>query len=45
MLGNEFGVVKAAGSNVAVDGGERNDNGRFVLWWKEFVHEFCERAC
>ena len=45
MLGDEFGVVKAAGANVAVDGGERDDNGWFVLWRKEFVHEFCKRVC
>ena len=42
MFCDELGVVKAAGTNVAVDGGEGNYDGRVDTWWDEFVHEFGE---
>lgn len=45
MLSDEFSMIEAAGANMAVDGREGDNDGRFVLRWKEFVHEFCERVC
>ena len=42
MFCDELGVVKAAGTNVTVDGGEGNYDGRLGAWREKGMHEFGE---
>ena len=38
VFGDELGMVKAAGANMAINGRKGNDDGWFVSGWKEGAH-------